>query len=85
MVSAPSSSCAFTKGGLTRVCECAFHKTLENVLQILSVFHCGCFCLVSGRRAVGAAEVLEGGGYFPSRGAVLQAQRGGQRDDTQPV
>lgn len=85
MVSTPSYSCAFKKGGLKRVCVYAFHKTLENVHQILSVFHCGYFYSVSRCCAVSSAEVLESGGYLPSRGAVLQAQRGGQRDDTQPV
>lgn len=38
MVSTPSYSCAFKKGGLKRVYVYAFHKTLENVHQILSVF-----------------------------------------------
>lgn len=94
MVSTPSYSCAFTKGELTRVCVYAFHKTLGNVHQRtlvyvyftwLCVFHCGYFCLVSRCGAVSSAEVLESGGYLPSRGAVLQAQRGGQRDHTQPV
>lgn len=84
-MSSPSYSSAFTKGGLTRVCVYAFHKTLGNVHHIPSVFDCGYFYLVSRCRAVGSEEVLESGGYLPSCGAVLQAQRGGQRDHTQPV